>query len=180
MKVLGFDVSSVSTGYSVINNGKLLKSSIGLITPSPKKPYGERLQIFESEIKQIIQKHSPDIVVIEDVFRGRNAKTYKVLCMFRGVAIKAVFDIIGKDPISIMASEARSLVGSKIKKEDAFEFITKKFKLDFEFERDNDKADSIVLALAGYTMEKNGVNAKSLHNVRGRKNRKRKRNKKRI
>lgn len=180
MKILAFDVSSMSTGYSVINNGRLLKGSLGMIQPNPRRQYGERLQVFESELKKIIQKHNPDIIVVEDIFKGRNIKTFRSLAMFRGVAIKAIYDETMKDPVIIMASEARSLVGSENKKEKAFEFITSKFKLDLDFDTQNDIADSIVLALAGHIMDKKGIDAKSIQNTRRKKKRKRKRNKKSV
>lgn len=180
MKVLGLDVSSISTGYSILDNGVLLKDTCGLIEPNPRRPYGERLQTFEISVKDLIKNNNPDLVVIEDIFKGRNAKTFKSLAMFRGVAIKAIFDMIGQDPISIMASEARKTVGVKNDKEEAFKFITNKFDLDYEFEKHNDIADSILLALACYTMETKKTDDEPVRSIGRTKKRKRKRNKKRL
>ena len=72
MKILGLDVSSISTGYCIFSNGRLTKSTCGLIQPNPKKSYGERLYTFEVELKKILKKYKPDEVIIEDIFKGRN------------------------------------------------------------------------------------------------------------
>jgi len=155
MKILSFDISSKSTGYSVIRNGKLIKSSLGLVTTNSKYPFGKRLQLFEEELKELIGKHKPDVVVIEDIFKGINVRAFKTLALFRGVAIKAIYDMMDEDPISIMASRARSLVGVKNKKQKAFDYVIKKFGLKLDFKKDNDIADSIVLGLAYCKMLKN-------------------------
>lgn len=178
MKILGLDIASISTGYCIFNNGRLVKSSCGLIRPNPKKTYGERLLYFESEVRSLIHKHKPDTVIIEDIFKGRNILTFKVLAMFRGVAIKVIFEETNTNPISVMASEARSFIGIKNSKEAAFEFIVNKYNLsDFKFETDNDIVDSIVLGLTAHTMHKKGISEKSLRAARRKKRKSRKRKK---
>ena len=176
-KILGLDVSSASTGYCVINNGRLLKSSLGTINPNSKDSYGARLQYFANELIQILRTHKPDKVVMEDIFKGPNAITFKTLAMFRGVCFKVVFGEIGQDPICVMPTEARKLVGvDGVTKEDGFDFIIKKYSLpDYEFETHNDITDSIVLGLAYCEMEKQGLTEKDLR--RKKKRRKRKKNK---
>jgi len=173
-KILGLDISISSTGYCIINNGKLLRKSCGLIQPNPKETYGHRLLFLENNIKDVIKKNKPDEVIIEDIFKGRNAKTFKILSMARGVAIKAIYQETGKDPISIMASETRKLIGIKNTKEDAFNFIVKKYKLnDYEFDTHNDITDAMALALAAHTMIKQGIDAKSLRKKSSKKRRRR-------
>ena len=178
VKILGLDISAVSTGYSVMNRGRLVKSVCGMIKPKPRRPYGERLQTLEAEIKKLIRDNNPDEVIIEDIFKGRNAKTFKILSMFRGVAIKAIYDEMEKDPLSVMASQARALLGIKNTKEDAFDFINSKYKLNYDFEEHNDITDSIVLSLTMHQIKKQGIDEKSLQNIGRRKKRKRRRNKK--
>jgi Holliday junction resolvasome RuvABC endonuclease subunit len=179
MKILGLDVSSVRTGHCIINNGRLVKSSCGCLEPPTRKPYGERLYSFEVLLRDLIRKHKPDEVIIEDIFKGRSMLTFKSLAMFRAIALKVTFEELGKDPISVMASAARALIGVKNKKEIAYEFIVKKYKLtDYEFDTHNDICDAIVLALTAYMMKKQGIDAKSIRNLGRKKRRKRKRNKK--
>ena len=175
-KILGLDVSSVSTGYCIINNGKLYKNTLGTINPNSKDNYGKRLSHFAEELTKLLQKYKPDKVVMEDIFRGPNIKTFKTLAMFRGVCFFIVFREIGKDPISIMPTEARKLVGVEgITKEDGFNFVKNKYLFsEYKYEKQNDITDAIVLGLAGYEIEKQGIDENSL----GRKKKKRKKRKK--
>lgn len=173
MKTLGLDVSSISTGYCIFNNGRLIKSTCGLIQPNPKKIYGERLYTFETELKAVIKEHKPDEVIIENIFKGRNILTFKSLAMFRAIAIKTIFEDLGLDVIELMASEARSVVGIKNDKEVAYNFIVKKYKLvDYEFSSHNDITDSILLGLSAQIMRKQGIDPLSLKKKRKKKKRK--------
>lgn len=178
-KILAFDISSRKTGTAVINKGRLLKSSFGVIEPNPKHNYGEKLTYFRDEIIKLIDKYNPDHVVIEDIFKGRNFKTFKTLAMFRGVAIQAIFYKTGKDPASLMPTDARATIGIPTTKEEAFQALVEKYKLvDFDYEEDNDIADAIGLGLAMHQLVKQGIDVKSLQSSRRRKKRKPRRNKK--
>lgn len=173
-KILGLDVSSASTGFCIFNKGRLLKSSLGTINPNSKDCYGARLKFFKDELVKLIRKYKPDKVVMEDIFKGRNIKTFKTLAMFRGVCFITVFEEMGCDPICVMPTEARKLVGVKgTAKEDGFGFAVKKYKLnDFDFDTHNDITDAIVLGLSGHEMEKRGINERDLHPKKKRRKRK--------
>jgi len=180
-KILALDVSSVSSGYAVIENGDLVKDAYGLIQPDKKLPYGARLVYFQNEIRRIIKLYNPEIIAIEDIFKGRNMLTFKSLSMFRGVAFKTIFEEINKDPVNIMAVEARSTLGLDPSKDKAFKQAIKKFKLKgFKFEKDNDVVDAIILGVAIHTLLKQGINEQSLHSSRRKKRRGSKGNKKRL
>lgn len=174
-KILGLDVSSKSTGHCIINNGRLIKSTLGSIVPDKKSSLGGKLQYFERELIKLLQKHNPDHVIIEDIFRGPNIITFKTLAMFRGVCFKTVYDELGKDPFCVMPTEARKLVGAKgVKKEDGFDFVIKKYALPgYEFDTHNDITDAMALALAAHTMIKQGIDAKSLRKKSSKKRRRR-------
>lgn len=171
-KILGLDISSVRTGYCVFNNGKLIKSSCGVIL-SGKGSYGKRLQIFADEIKALIKKHNPDYIAVENIFKGRNILTFKSLAMFRGAAFLTIYRTHGKDPIDIMAVKAREIVKTGKSKKEAFDFVVKKYKLSkLVYEDDNDISDAIVLALAGHLAITNNIDLST------KKKKKRKRRKK--
>lgn len=171
--ILALDISSISTGYCIFNNGSLLKRSCGTINPNPRKQYGERLNVFEKELRDIIIKYNPDQVIIEDIFKGRNILTFKSLAMFRGVAINTIYDELSITPISVMASEARKIIGVKNDKEEVYIFIVKKYKLtDYSFDRDNDITDSIALGLCGYIIQRDDINLKDIRKKKRRKRRK--------
>lgn len=178
-KILGLDISSQRTGVAVINRGRLLKSSFELIEPNPRKSYGERLSFFKNELKRVIAKHQPEHIVIEDIFKGRNLKTFKILAMFRGVAIQTIYEETNQNPVSLMPTDARATLDIGVGKEDAFCAIVEKYKLDeFNFDDHNDIVDAIGLATAVHILIKQGHDAKSLQSLRRGKKRKRRRNKK--
>jgi Holliday junction resolvasome RuvABC endonuclease subunit len=89
----------------------------------------------------------PTHIVIEDVFRGRNVATMKLLARFSGVAIELSRRLLRKDPLVVMATEVRSLLGCGRKKEEAFKFVCKKYNLDWSFNKMNDVTDALCLAL---------------------------------
>jgi Holliday junction resolvasome RuvABC endonuclease subunit len=180
VKILAFDISSVSTGVAFFNDGKLVKSSLTLIQPNPRaKNYGERLVYFQDNLRSLIQLHKPDTVAIEDIFKGRNMSTFKSLAMFRGVAIKTIFEEMKKDPVGLSASETRSTLEIGSSKEEAYAAMVEKYSLaDFNFEEHNDIVDAIALGLAIDTLLKQGTNERSLQRTRRKKRRKRTGNKK--
>lgn len=181
IKILGLDISSRKTGVAVISNGRLSKKSLTTIEPNSKKSYGERLSYFREELQKLVSKHNPDYIVVEDIFKGRNINTFKILAMWRGVALQIIYECTGKSPIILMPTEARAMIGAPTSKEDAFDFIINKYKLtDFNFDDHNDMVDAVGLASAMHTMIKQGIDEKSLSDSRRKKRRKRRRSKKSI
>lgn len=147
--VLGLDVSSTSTGYAVVKNGRWLKANgcFGMIKP-PKSDLAEKLFYFRSQLLSIIERHKPDLVVIEDVFAGRNIGTTKLLSRFSGVALEASYSITSKEPLIVETTKVRKafeLPG----KEEAFSYVKSRYKLDWEFKTMNDVSDALLLALYG-------------------------------
>jgi len=153
MLILALDISSVGTGFSTLVDGHI--DAYGIISPNKKLSLGAKLLYFEKEVKYLIKQYKPDYIIVEDIFCF-NKVSFKCLAEFRGVAIKAIYEAYGKDPYSIMAVEARKIMGVGTKKEDAFIGITKLCNLkNFDFIRDNDIVDSFCLGLACYRMINN-------------------------
>lgn len=156
MQILSLDISSVSTGYAILFNDKVVKT--GAIETNPKNKYGKRLYDFEMELTNIIVRERPSIVFVEDIFKGRNMTTFKTLSMFRGVAINVIYRLTSQEPVSIMASKAREIVGIKNDKKEAFNFVIEKYGFkNFKFEKDNDITDAVVLGLAGFLHIKDDI-----------------------
>lgn len=146
MRILGLDISSVSTGHSVLDDGKLLKRFSGKIKIDNKFSLGKRLDIFDKKINNLIIKVKPDIIIIEDIYL-RNTTTFKILSYFHGVAYKHIYSLIGKNPFFIGATKVRNLLGVK-GKEGTFNYINDLFNLGYNFEEHNDITDSIAVCLA--------------------------------
>lgn len=150
--VLGLDVSSSSTGYAVIRNGRWNKSqsSYGLIKTPPALTLAERLVLFRNELHVVIKRVKPTHIIIEDVFSGRNISTMKLLARFNGVAIEISRRSLRTDPHIALTTKVRAFLECGRSKEEAFEFIRSKYHLDWSFNKMNDVTDALALALYQY------------------------------
>lgn len=156
--LLCLDVSSTSTGYALIKNGRFrkTKNNYGKITPDKKLTLAEKLSFFRSELIKIIDKHKPTAVAIEDVFVGRVSSAI-ILSRFSGVAIEAVYSSTGIEPILMEATRVRKILGAGRKKEDVFNYIINRFNLtDWDFSSYNDITDAICVGLSVIKEEKDG------------------------
>ncbi len=93
MRVLGVDPGSRVCGYGVLEieskDGKIIHIESGSITPSASSPLSKRLKVIYDGLVEVINKCSPDIVSVEDVFFAKNPKSTLKLGEARGVAILA-------------------------------------------------------------------------------------------
>jgi hypothetical protein len=94
MRVLGLDLSTVSTGWAILETGDsspVLKDC-GLLNFSSTTNTKQALLLFSSTLSSVINKYKPfDIIVIEDTFVAKNVKTTKILNRVAGVAILTSF-----------------------------------------------------------------------------------------
>lgn len=161
-KILALDISSVSTGYAFFDNTQLIEYD-SIIT-SKWKRHSERLYHFEQKIDYLLQKYSPDFVIAEDIYKGRNVKTHKILSLYHGIAYKLCFNYTKDDPIVLYSGEIRSSLSKaynvSLKKKGVkdklltFDFINKLLNLNFTFEEHNDITDAIAIGLAVIELEK--------------------------
>lgn len=147
--ILALDVSSSSTGYAVLRSGRwrLSKNSWGKIKIPSKLPLAERLVLFRDELDSLINKIKPTDIVIEDVFALKNVKTLKLLTRFNGVALEISRRFLGKEPQLVLTSSVRASLKCGRSKEEAFQFICKKYNLDWTFDEMNDVSDAVSLGL---------------------------------
>lgn len=92
MIVLGIDPGTATTGYGVVQgDGPGLVSLVecGVIRTHARDPLPSRLhEIFEG-VTELIERHRPDALSVEDVFYARNVRTTVVLGHARGVVLLA-------------------------------------------------------------------------------------------
>jgi|SRR3989338_4292631 len=176
MRVLGFDISTVATGWALLEDGKMEQS--GVIRPvadqakeqgTTKKKIKEgldELAIFRyttDKTSIIIERTEPDVMVVEDSFMKFNASVLRMLARLSGGVLQhwlAKFDRDGKNTYIVMASKARATVGCKgnAKKREVIAFIKYRFGIDIA---DDNVADSFILARYGYLMATGQVKAPS-------------------
>jgi len=89
--VLGVDPGTAATGYGVVRGGGSAPTLVecGVIRTSPRASLAARVaEIFEG-ITEVIERHKPEAIAVEDVFFAKNVRTTVVLGHARGVVLLA-------------------------------------------------------------------------------------------
>lgn len=92
MIVLGIDPGTAVTGYGVVKGDRVSPPRLiecGIIRTKPRDALASRLQEIHAGVVELIQRHRPDALAIEDVFYARNVRTTVVLGHARGVILLA-------------------------------------------------------------------------------------------
>jgi crossover junction endodeoxyribonuclease RuvC len=112
LKVFGIDPGSIRTGYGCIESDGRRHHLIacGAIRTQARVALANRLQQIHDELRQLIETHHPDCVVIENLFHAKNVKSALVLGHARGVAVLAAVHsgvpVLEYTPAEIKASVA--------------------------------------------------------------------------
>ncbi len=111
MRVLGIDCGGEYTGYGVVEmdaRGRLCCLTCGAIKLSPREVLPKRLSRIFTQLGEIIVRHQPDEVAIEDVFYALNVKSALKLGQVRGVAMLAAstagLEVAEYSPLTIKSS----------------------------------------------------------------------------
>lgn len=92
MIILGIDPGTAITGYGVVTvtaPGSYLLRECGVIRTQAREPLPVRLQEIYDGVTELIQRHRPTAMAVEDVFYARNVRTTIVLGHARGVILLA-------------------------------------------------------------------------------------------
>lgn len=85
MKILSIDSGVEKTGIAIFENKKLIFSS--LITTDKKIKIEKRLEKLYQNLKKIIEKYSPKIIVLEKLFFFKNQKTIISVSQAQGIIL---------------------------------------------------------------------------------------------
>ncbi len=92
MIVLGIDPGTANTGYGVVKGEGLGLVSLvecGVIRTRPRDPLSARLSEIYEGVAELLARHRPDAMSVEDVFYAKNVRTTVVLGHARGVVLLA-------------------------------------------------------------------------------------------
>jgi crossover junction endodeoxyribonuclease RuvC len=99
MLVLGIDPGTAVTGYGLVRDDETNGRSVagiamrlvecGVIRTRPRDPLATRLREIHQGITELIARHKPDHLAVEDVFYSRNVRTTLALGHARGVVLLA-------------------------------------------------------------------------------------------
>jgi crossover junction endodeoxyribonuclease RuvC len=90
--VLGIDPGTASTGYGVVKGDGLGLVSLvecGVIRTRPRDSLPTRLREIYEGVSELLTRHKPDALSVEDVFYAKNVRTTVVLGHARGVVLLA-------------------------------------------------------------------------------------------
>ena len=91
MIILGIDPGIAIVGWGVVKGDgvKFAPVEYGAITTGPESPVEDRLEAVYAELDDIIKRHKPDAVSVEELFWNTNQKTGIIVAEARGVILLA-------------------------------------------------------------------------------------------
>lgn len=151
MIVLGIDPGTANTGYGVVKGDGLGLVSLvecGVIRTRAREPLADRLfEIFEG-VSELIARHRPDALCVEDVFYAKNVRTTVVLGHARGVVLlagrQARIEIHEIPPAEIK----KAVVGNGAATKEQVQFMLARLLKLKSVPEPSDAADGIAAALA--------------------------------
>ena len=99
--ILGIDPGTAVTGYGVVaQEGGAAVSLVecGVVRTSSREALPVRIREIFEEITALIARHAPSVVVVEDVFQGKNVQSALKLGHARGAILLAA--TLGDIPIA--------------------------------------------------------------------------------
>ena len=89
MRVLGIDPGSETLGWGVVDGSgsRYLLVDFGTVRSDPKQPFSKRLLNIYAGVDEVIAKHSPDVLSVEDTFYAVNAQVALKLGQVRGTML---------------------------------------------------------------------------------------------
>tara|TARA_R100000008_G_C3576325_1_gene165529 strand:+ start:653 stop:1216 length:564 start_codon:yes stop_codon:yes gene_type:complete len=186
--VLGIDISTSITGFSIVGDGQLLHySSVDLKKYKGVFAKAEALREYVTDLFENYQLDNESFIgdspfPIEHIYieqplhmfmRGKSsAKTLSALMTFNGIVSWLVYELFEIEPVYISASSARKTAGIKVPrgqkaKQVVLEHLLKTepaFKIEYTRHgnpkpESYDRADAIVVAKAGYTIEQKNIDS---------------------
>ena len=149
MKILGIDPGTATTGFGVVSKvkGKLTAIDYGVVSTPKQLPMSNRLLILFDDIEELIAKHQPDVIAVEQLFFARNVTTALTVGQARGVVLlaaqKADLPLIEFTPLQVKM--AVTGYGQATKKQ-VQQMVQKILKLEV-LPKPDDAADALAIAI---------------------------------
>jgi crossover junction endodeoxyribonuclease RuvC len=91
MRILGIDPGTVVMGYGVIEseNDEVVLIDFGALVGPERSPIGERLSYLYNRLQEIIERHQPDAVVVEQPFIAKNVRSALAIGRAQAIALLA-------------------------------------------------------------------------------------------
>ena len=147
VRILGIDPGSRYTGYAVIDTvgGNATVVEHGVVKLPPKQPVFERLKVLDTALRELVDRHRPDELVVEEVFAAHNVRSALVLGQVRGVVVVAAGSHCPVFEYSARAVKKAVVGYGQADKDQVAQMVTALLRLPEKPQQD--AADALALAL---------------------------------
>ena len=149
--VLGIDPGTATTGYGIVRKegrNPLTLIECGVIRTRPRDDLPRRLLEIHEGVLELIRRHQPTVLSIEDIFYARNVRTTGVLGHARGAillaAAQAGLEIHEYPPAEIKKAVAGTGAATKLQ----IQFMVTRLLRLKSAPQPSDAADGVAAALA--------------------------------
>ena len=149
--VLGIDPGTAVTGYGIVRKegrNPLTLVECGVIRTRPRDDLPRRLSEIHDGVVELIRRHQPNVLSIEDIFYARNVRTTVVLGHARGVILLAAahagLEIHEYPPAEIKKAVAGTGAATKLQ----VQFMVMRLLRLKSAPQPSDAADGVAAALA--------------------------------
>lgn len=107
MRVFGIDPGTATVGFGVIDyiDGNYSYVTCGVISTPAGLPEEERLLMVSQDLSELLSRHNPSLIGIEDLFFCKNLKTAIKVAQARGVMLleaqKSGSRIVSMTPLQV-------------------------------------------------------------------------------
>ncbi len=149
MRILGIDPGIALTGFGIVEKeGVRIKAgSYGHISTESGTPVPDRLKILYDDMVNIVQEYRPDVVVVEELFFNKNAKTAIIAAQARGVIILSAVnngvEVAEYTPLQVK----QAVIGYGRASKHQVQFMVKELLRLKEIPKPDDTADALAIAI---------------------------------
>lgn len=151
--ILGIDPGTAVTGYGVVIGERMNPPRLvecGIIRTRPRDSLASRLQEIHAGVVELIQRHRPDVLSIEDVFYARNVRTTVVLGHARGVILLAAANALVEIAEYPPAEIKKAVVGTGAATKEQVQFMVARLLRLKSPPQPADASDGVAAALAHF------------------------------
>lgn len=148
--VLGIDPGTAVTGYGVVRFDGRVATLVecGVIRTTARDPLPQRLLEIHEGVVELIARHRPDTLCVEDVFYARNVRTTVVLGHARGVILLAAQQSALRIVESPPAEIKKAITGTGAATKEQVQFMVTKLLRLRTAPQPADAADGVAAALS--------------------------------
>jgi crossover junction endodeoxyribonuclease RuvC len=147
MRVLAIDPGLTRCGIGVIESTSMSLVAVGVLKSSADDSIEQRLMEIDSQIREWISIHSPDVIAIERVFSQQNLRTVMGTAQVAGISLLAAAQSDIKVVMHTPSEVKAAVTGSgRAKKDQVAQMVQRILKLE-TIPKPVDATDALALAI---------------------------------